>query len=231
MSVPEKILLIDDEIQIQRLLKSSFLAYKIKLIQATTGAKGMELCIAERPEVIILDIGLPDMTGLEVLRELRTWTKTPIIMLSSRDEEETIVSALENGADDYVTKPFTFGELFARTKLAFKRSLPESGQRYKNGILEVDFNSRLVFLNNQEITLTSTEYDLLKVLIRNSGKVVTHRQLLKEVWGPNSLESPQYLRVYVGHLRQKIEVNPQQPIFILTETGIGYRFKSLEGEN
>ena len=189
----------------------------------------MELCITQRPDLIILDIGLPDMTGLDVLRELRYWCKIPIIILSSRDEEDTIVSALENGADDYVTKPFTFRELFARTKLAFKRTIPESGSKYRNGNLEVDFDSHLVFLDGKEISLTSTEFDLLKVFIRHAGKVVTHRQLLREVWGPNSLESPQYLRVYVGHLRYKIEHNPQRPCFIVTETGIGYRFKTLEG--
>jgi len=225
MNLPKTILVIDDEIQIQRLLKNSLSAFDISVIPATTGAKGIESCISHRPDFIILDIGLPDISGLDVLHEIRSWSKIPIIILSAKNEEDTIVFALENGADDYVTKPFAFRELLARIKLSFHRLIPESNPLFKTGQLEVNFSSRIVLFKGNEIALTSTEYDLLKVFIRYAGKVLTHQQLLKEVWGPNSVESPQYVRVYVGHLRQKIEENPHQPKLIITETGVGYRMK------
>ena len=225
MNLPKTILVIDDERQIQRLLKNSLSAFDISVIPATTGAKGIESCISHRPDFIILDIGLPDISGLDVLHEIRSWSKIPIIILSAKNEEDTIVFALENGADDYVTKPFAFRELLARIKLSFHRLIPESNPLFKTGQLEVNFSSRIVLFKGNEIALTSTEYDLLKVFIRYAGKVLTHQQLLKEVWGPNSVESPQYVRVYVGHLRQKIEENPHQPKLIITETGVGYRMK------
>ena len=228
--LPEKILIIDDEIQIQRLLQTSFSAYGVKAIEAMNGAKGLELCITDRPEFVILDIGLPDMTGLDVLREIRSWSKVPIIILSAKDEEEIIVSALEGGADDYMTKPFAFRELLARIKVTLRRSIPESTSLLKIGNLKIDLQAHLAYLGEKELALTSTEYELLKVFFRHAGKVVTHQQLLKEVWGPNSLESPHYVRVYVGHLRQKIEINPHQPQLIVTETGVGYRLKILVEE-
>ncbi|MBF0361127.1 MAG: response regulator transcription factor [Oligoflexia bacterium] len=222
---PHRILIIDDEIQIQRLLKSSFSAYNIKSIEAMTGKKGLELAITERPELIILDIGLPDMSGLDVLREIRKWAKTPIVILSVKDEEDTIVSALENGADDYMTKPFGLRELLARIKISFRQAMPEENILFTTGNLEVDLSSHIVRVKGKEISLTSTEFDLLRVFIHHAGKVVTHQQLLKEVWGPHSIESHQYVRVYVGHLRQKIEDNPQRPKLITTEIGVGYRMK------
>ena len=225
MNLPKNILVIDDEIQMQRLLKNSLSAFDITVIPATTGAKGIESCISFRPDFVILDIGLPDMSGLDVLHDIRSWSNTPIIILSAKNEVDTIVLALENGADDYVTKPFAFRELLARIKLSFQKSLPEAVPIFKTGKLEVNFSSRIVIFKGQEIALTSTEYDLLKIFIRHAGKVLTHQQLLKEVWGPHSVESPQYVRVYVGHLRQKIEENPHQPRLIITETGIGYRMK------
>lgn len=228
MNLPHKILIIDDEIQIQRLLGHSLSAYGINCINAMTGSKGMELCITERPELIILDIGLPDINGLDVLKQLRSWSKIPIIILSARNEEEIIVNALESGADDYMTKPFTFRELLARIKVSYKRVLPESATEFKTGNLEINLSSRIVLLKGHELQLTSTEFDLLKVFVRYAGKVLTHQILLKEVWGPHAIESPQYVRVYVGHLRQKIEENPHKPKIILTETGIGYRMKILD---
>jgi len=225
VALPKTILIIDDESQIQRLLTSSFSAFDISVVSALSGARGIELAIASRPEFILLDIGLPDMSGLNVLSEIRSWSKTPIIVLSARDEEDTIVFALENGADDYVTKPFNFRELLARIKLTFLRQTPEANSVFSSGHLEVNFTSRTVKVKGQEISLTSTEYDLLKLFIRHAGKVLTHQQLLKAVWGPNAIESPQYVRVYVGHLRHKIEETPHRPKLIITETGVGYRMK------
>ncbi len=223
--LPKRILIIDDEVQIQRLLNSSLSVYDIKCTPALNGARGLELAITERPEMIILDIGLPDISGLDVLTQLRKWSKTPIVILSAKNEEDTIVFALENGADDYVKKPFSFKELLARIKTSFRRVISEENVLFTSGDLSVDFSSRIVSIKGKEISLTSTEFDLLKVFIHYAGKVVTHQQLLREVWGPHSVESPQYVRVYVGHLRQKIEENSQRPKHIITEIGVGYRMK------
>ncbi len=231
MALPKTILIIDDESQIQRLLVNSFSAFDISVISAMTGARGIELAITARAEFILLDIGLPDIDGLNVLKEIRTWSKVPIIILSARDEEDTIVFALENGADDYVTKPFNFRELLARIKLSFLRQVPEANVVFTLEHLEVDFTSRTVKVFGKEISLTSTEYDLLKLFIKHAGKVLTHQQLLKEVWGPNAIESPQYVRVYVGHLRHKIEEIPHRPRLIITETGVGYRMKVQPDED
>lgn len=222
-------LIIDDEKQIRRLLRLALESADYNVFEAETGKTGLEEIAYRRPDVVLLDLGLPDIDGVKVLRHLREWSDVPVLILSVRDEPEEKVAALDGGADDYVTKPFDTAELLARIRAAQRRSLTETGEPvFKSGPLCVDFAARQVKLNGVEIKLTPTEYSLLRVLLQNAGKVVTHRQLLRTVWGEKAESQAQYLRVYVTHLRKKLEADTNAPALIKTEVGIGYRL-STEG--
>jgi len=178
---------------------------------------------------VILDLGLPDMEGVTVLKRLREWTKVPVVVLSVRDREEDKIAALDNGADDYVTKPFSTGELLARLRVAQRHAQPQPENAvFRSGVLEVDLASRAVTLNGKPVRLTATEYSLLRLFVQHAGKVLTHRQILREVWGPNYIEQTHYLRVYMAHLREKLEAQPSTPTLLITEPGIGYRLVEAE---
>ncbi|MGG1516420.1 response regulator [Paenibacillus oryzisoli] len=221
-----KILIIDDEPQICRLLRVTLTAHGFMVYEASTGQEGMLQAAMVRPDLIVLDLGLPDVTGMEVLDHIRQWSQVPIIILTAQDQEQDKVTALDCGADDYVTKPFGMGEFMARLRVALRHiaKTPEEPV-LKLGNLLIDLSQRSVALNEEKIKLTPTEYDLLKELALNAGRVMTHRHLLKQVWGGSEYESDShYLRVYIGHLRKKIEEDPTRPKYILTEPGIGYRF-------
>ncbi len=221
-------LIIDDEKQIRRLLRLALEGADHQVFEADTGAAGLEAIVYRRPDIVLLDLGLPDMEGVKVLRNLREWSDVPVLILSVRDDAEEKVEALDAGADDYVTKPFDTAELLARIRATQRRSLNETGEPvFKSGPLCVDFAARQVKLNGTEIKLTPTEYSLLRVLVQNAGKVVTHRQLLRIVWGEKAESQAQYLRVYVTHLRKKLETGVHASSLIKTEVGIGYRL-SLE---
>ncbi|HEY3602207.1 MAG TPA: response regulator [Chthoniobacterales bacterium] len=220
-------LIIDDEKQIRRLLRLALESADYNVFEAKTGKTGLEEIAYRRPDVVLLDLGLPDIDGVKVLRHLREWSDVPVLILSVRDEPEEKVAALDGGADDYVTKPFDTAELLARIRAAQRRSLTETGEPvFKSGPLCVDFAARQVKLNGVEIKLTPTEYSLLRVLLQNAGKVVTHRQLLRTVWGEKAESQAQYLRVYVTHLRKKLEADTNAPALIKTEVGIGYRLST-----
>jgi len=218
-------LIIDDEIQIRRLLRVALESAGYTVHDAETGQQGLADVAFRRPDVVLLDLGLPDLDGLEVLRRLREWSEVPVVILSVRDSEAEKVAALDAGADDYVTKPFATGELLARLRAAQRRRRPaEESALFTHGALVVDLAARRVTRQGQEVKLSATEYALLRLFVRHAGRVLTHRQILREVWGPKSEEHRQYLRVYITHLRQKIERDPHSPELIRTETGIGYRF-------
>jgi two-component system KDP operon response regulator KdpE len=218
------VLIIDDELQIRRLLRVALEGNGYRVVEAATGQEGLVEAAQRHPDAIILDLGLPGMDGVEVLKRLREWSQAPVLVLSVRDGEDDKVSALDHGADDFVTKPFSTAELLARLRVARRRALPlEENAVFRSGRLEVDLSSRQVLVKGQEVKMTPTEYSLLRLLARNAGKVVTHRQILKEVWGPNYGEQTHYLRVYIGHLREKIEENPSHPELLVTEAGVGYR--------
>ena len=223
------ILLIEDEPQMRRFLRTALDANDYRLVEAETAKEGLAQAAARNPDVILLDLGLPDRDGLEVARELRGWSATPIIVLSARGREEDKVRALDLGADDYLTKPFGVEELLARIRGALRHAaLPPGagpGPVFEAGDLRVDLAARRITRAGQEIHLTPTEYKLLTTLVRHAGKVLTHRQLLKEVWGANYVNQSHYVRVYLGQLRQKIEADPARPRLLLTEPGVGYRLK------
>jgi len=223
------ILLIEDDPQIRRFLRASLVTQGYELIEAGTGKEGLALAASRVPEVVLLDLGLPDMEGLEVIKQLRTWSSVPIIILSARGQERDKVANLDAGADDYLTKPFGVGELLARMRVALRKSIPaEEGKqevRYSLGNIEVDFERRLVLRGQEEVHLTPIEYKLLAVLLKHRGKVVTHRQLLKEVWGPSYVEQNPYLRIFILNLRRKLEDDPTRPQYLLTEPGVGYRLR------
>lgn len=221
-----KILIIDDEAQIRKLLRVTLNAHGFDVTEAATGQEGLLQATMVRPDLIVLDLGLPDMTGMEVLKHIREWSQVPIIILTAQDQEQDKVAALDRGADDYVTKPFGMGEFMARMRVALRHIAKRQDEPVlKLGDLMIDLSQRVVELHGEKLKLTPTEYDLLKVLALNAGRVMTHRQLLKQVWGGSQYESDsQYLRVYVGHLRKKIEEDSTRPRYILTEPGIGYRF-------
>lgn len=223
-----KILIIDDEAQIRKLLHLTLESRGFKVVEAVNGREGVSFAATQRPDLIILDLGLPDMKGQEALKQIREWSEIPVIILSVQDDSETIVDALNIGADDYVTKPFEAGELLARVSVCLRRALKKDFEQTVIEVkqIKVDLTARLVYKNGVEVKLTSTEYDLLKYFIKNPNKVLTTRQILKEVWGPGSVEQAQYPRVYVRHLRQKLEENPDKPVLIQTEPGVGYRFKT-----
>lgn len=223
------ILLIEDDPQIRRFLRASLVTQGYALIEAGTGREGLALAASRVPDMVLLDLGLPDMEGMEVIQQLRTWSNVPIIILSARGQERDKVANLDAGADDYLTKPFGVGELLARIRVALRKSLPvEEGNpegRYSLGNITVDFERRLVFRGQEEVHLTPIEYKLLSVMIKHRGKVVTHRQLLKEVWGPSYVEQNPYLRIFILNLRRKLETDPTRPQYLLTEPGVGYRLR------
>ncbi|HKX12597.1 MAG TPA: response regulator [bacterium] len=224
---PAKILVIDDEAAIRKFLRVSLEAQGFKVEEAVSGKEGLTQAIAGRADLIILDLGLPDIEGFEVLARLREWSKVPVIVLTVRDDEEDKVRALDGGADDYLTKPFSVPELLARIRVAERHRLPASeSPLFQSGDLAVDLSARTVKVSGKEVRLTATEWDILRLLIEHAGKVITHRQILKQVWGPNAVEHTQYLRVYVGHLRKKLEQETEQS-FIRTEPGVGYRLLLL----
>ncbi len=222
-------LIIDDEVQIRRLLRVALEAANYQVREAESGQDGLAEVATRRPDVILLDLGLPDMDGLVVLKRLREWSETPVLVLTVRDDEQEKVAALDAGAEDYVTKPFSTAELLARLRAAQRKTRPaEEISVFKSGDLLVDLTSHVVSREGKDIKLTATEYALLRLLVRHPGRVLTHRYILREIWGPKSEEHRQYLRVYVTHLRQKIESDPAKPTLITTEPGIGYRFTSAE---
>jgi two-component system KDP operon response regulator KdpE len=217
-------LVIDDEPQIRRLLRVTLESNGYRVFDAATGQDGVVQAAQRRPEVVLLDLGLPDLEGVEVLKRLREWSRVPVIVLSVRDREDDKVAALDAGADDYVTKPFNSGELLARVRAALRHAQPAQELAvFRSGILEVDLAARVVRLGGKEIRLTATEYSLLRLFVQHAGKVLTHRQILREVWGPTYVEQTHYLRVYMAHLREKLEANPAQPERFITEPGVGYR--------
>lgn len=221
-----EILIIDDEPQIRKLLQINLESNNYKVIQASNGKEGITLAANHPPDLILLDIGLPDKSGHEILRELREWYNKPIIVLSVQDSERDIVLALDNGATDYLTKPFRTGELLARIRSAISRSQnTENSSTIICGDIEIDLVARVVKKNNEIVKLTSTEYNLLALFAKNEGKVLTHQYILKEIWGYSYQTETQYLRVFVGTLRKKIEDNPNNPQHIITESGVGYRFQ------
>jgi len=220
-----EILIIDDEPQIRKLLEITLESNDYKVWQAETGKAGIILAANHPPELILLDIGLPDKSGHEVLKELRTWYNKSIIILSVLNNETDIVSALDNGATDYLTKPFRSAELLARIRSAIRRNQSANTEnKIICGDLEIDIAARVVTKSNEVLKLTATEFNLLVLLAKNEGRVLTHQFLLKEIWGVGSQTETQYLRVFVGTLRKKIETNPNQPKHIFTESGVGYRF-------
>ncbi|HEX9869119.1 MAG TPA: response regulator [Candidatus Tectomicrobia bacterium] len=222
-----RVLIVDDEPQIRRFLRTSLGAHGYRVIEASCGREAITLLATERPELVLLDLGLPDMDGLEVIRRLREWSTVPIIVVSVRGREAEKIAALDGGADDYVTKPFGIGELLARMRTALRHRLQAEVDApvFRSAGLSVDLVRRLVSIDSEEVKLTPKEYDLLRILVTHAGKVITHRQLLREVWGPAAVHETHYLRVYVGQLRQKLEPDPAQPCYLLTEPGVGYRLR------
>ena len=221
----ETILIIDDEVQIRRLLEITLSASGYKISEASTGKEGLTLAATRQPALIILDLGLPDSDGLEILKKLREWYKKPVIILSVRSSEDDIIRALDNGASDYLTKPFRTGELLARIRVAIRQSLGNSDNPVLEfGTLIIDLANHTARKNNEIIKLTSTEFSLLALLAKNEGRVLTHQYILKEVWGMCYIEQTQYLRVFMAQLRKKIEDEPAKPKLLNTESGIGYRF-------
>ena len=226
MNRPE-ILVIDDEPQIRKLLHIVLESDGYRVVSTDTATDGISLAASRQPDLILLDLGLPDRSGFDVLKDLRQWFVKSIMILSVINREEDIVRALDMGADDYITKPFRTGELLARTRTSIRRQSKSDGSsKIVSGSITIDFEARTVFSNGVPLKFTVTEYNLLSLFIRNEGKVLTHGYLLKEVWGSAFQTETQYLRVFVGQLRKKIEKNANHPRFILTESGVGYRFVS-----
>jgi two-component system KDP operon response regulator KdpE len=223
------VLLVEDEIQMRRFLRVILESEGYRLVESEKAADGLVQAATRNPDVVLLDLGLPDLDGLEVIRRLRAWSQVPVIVISAREQEHDKVTALDSGADDYLTKPFGVEELLARIRAAIRhaqrRQAGSEESVFTTDTLRVDFSKRQVFVDDQEIHLTPLEYKLLLVLVRNAGKVLTHRQLLKEVWGPSYIEHTQYLRVYMTQLRHKLEQDPARPRFLINEPGVGYRFR------
>jgi two-component system KDP operon response regulator KdpE len=221
------ILIIDDEVQIRRLLEITLSANNYKISEASSGKEGLALAATGQPTLIILDLGLPDVDGLDILKKLREWYEKPIIILSVRNSEDDIVKALDNGANDYLTKPFRTGELLARIRVAIRQShgIPDE-PILESGSLTIDLSNHIVRKNNELLKLTSTEFSLLALLARNEGRVLTHQYILKEIWGMGYIEQTQYLRVFIAQLRKKVEDDPSRPKLLNTESGIGYRYGS-----
>ena len=224
------VLLVEDEPQMRRFLRAALTSHDYRLIEAGTAKEGIAHASARNPDIILLDLGLPDRDGLDVTRDLREWSTTPIIVLSARGREQDKVAALDLGADDYLTKPFGVDELLARIRVALRHASRPAGAPtepvFEAGDVRVDLAGRQVMRAGTPVHLTPTEYKLLSLLIRHAGKVLTHRQLLKEVWGVNYADQSHYVRVYMAQLRQKLEADPARPRLILTEPGVGYRLKA-----
>jgi two-component system KDP operon response regulator KdpE len=223
-----RVLVIDDEAQIRRFLDIGLRAEGYQVVLAATGAEGLGLAATQSPDVVVLDIGLPDMEGLDVLRELRTWTQVPVLMLSVRDAETEKVKALDHGANDYVTKPFGIQELMARLRVLLRQGA-KAGQadapvRYDDGTLVVDLARREVFLDTVPVTLTRKEFAVLSMLVRHPGRVVSQQQILRDIWGPTHVQDTHYLRIVMGKLRQKLGDDAAAPRWLKTEPGVGYRF-------
>ena len=217
-------LIIDDEPQIRRLLRVTLEANGYRVFDAATGQDGIAQAAQRQPNVVLLDLGLPDLDGVAVLKRLREWSRVPVIILSVRDREDDKVAALDAGADDYVTKPFNSAELLARLRAALRHTQPQGVDAIVNvGRIEVDLSSRMVRKAGEEVRLTPIEYSLLRLLVTHAGKVLTHRQLLMEVWGAKAIEQNHYLRVHIAHLREKLEDHPAAPELIITEPAVGYR--------
>ena len=227
MTPSPHILVIDDEPQILRALRTILTEQKFKVTTASRGEEGLALAATSAPDIVILDLGLPDMDGFEVCERLREWTQCPIIVLSVRDSERDKVAALDKGADDYLTKPFGIGELLARIRVALRHStqIPDlQNSIVEAGPLKIDLAWHVVTREGEEVKLTATEFSLLAYLASNRGRVLTHQSILKQVWGPADADHTEYLRVYIRQLRKKLEEDPDQPKYILTEPGVGYRF-------
>ncbi len=227
--MPPVVLVGEDEPQVRRFLRTTLAAHQYHLLEATSGQQGLLEATTRSPDLILLDLGLPDLDGVEVTRRLREWSTTPIIVISARGQERDKIQALDAGADDYLTKPFGVGELLARMRVALRNSArgvsaPEPVFEVEG--LRVDLVARQVSVGGREVHLTRTEYKLLATLVKNAGKVVTHRQLLREVWGPGAMSQSHYVRVYMGQLRHKLESDPARPRYLETETGVGYRLRS-----
>ena len=223
---PIVILVIEDELAIRRFLKTALLNQDYVFVDAATGSDGLKLAMERLPDIILLDLGLPDMDGTKVIAQLRTWTSIPIIILSARDQEVNKIQALDMGADDYLTKPFNIGELNARLRVALRHSVRMNHEEkpvFSCGLLQVDLVNRHVSLNQEKVELTPIQFSILSVLVRRPNQVVTHKQLLREVWGEDHTGDLDYLRIYIHQLRHKIEKNPSQPEYLKTEPGVGYR--------
>jgi two-component system KDP operon response regulator KdpE len=220
-------LVVDDELQIRRLLRACLESNGYRVLEAATGSEAIAQAAQHPLEVVLLDLGLPDLDGVTVLKRLREWSRVPVVVLSVRDREEDKISALDNGADDYVTKPFSTGELLARLRVAQRHAAPSAETPvFRAWGVEVDLTARVVKLNGKEVKLTATEYSLLRLLVQHAGKVLTHRQILSAVWGAAYVEQTHYLRVYMAHLREKLEADPARPRLLITEPGVGYRLIS-----
>lgn len=227
-NAPQRILIIEDEAQIRRFLRSSLASQGYELLEAATGQAGVEQVAQLAPACVILDLGLPDLDGLEVLRRIRSWSAVPVVILTARGQEQDKIALLDAGADDYLTKPFGVGELLARIRAALRRTtgmpLAEAPVVFI-GAWRVDLLRRQVFRDDEEVRLTPLEYKLLATLVRHVGRVVTQRQLLQEVWGPEYTDAAHYLRIYMQHLRHKLETDPARPRYLITEPGVGYRLR------
>ena len=224
MSEGPLILIIDDEVQIRRMLRLSLDAHGFQVREATTSQEGLDQAALSKPDLIILDLGLPDQDGLDTLGKLREWSKIPVIVLSVKNSEQDKINLLDSGANDYLTKPFSMGELLARIRAALRHSVPESSEGIiTTGVLVIDFTKRTVTKNGREVKLTPTEYSILKILAVNTGRVVTHNQIMDELSGLNAHADSSYLRVFIMQLRKKIEEEPSNPKIVLTEPGVGYR--------
>lgn len=223
-----RVLVVDDEPSIRRFLKRSLKAHGYDFIEAETGEDALNLIALNQPDLVILDLGLPDISGLAVMQRIREWSQIPIIILSVKNQEKDKISALDTGADDYLTKPFGVGELMARLRVALRRQTSPAPAEpiFQFGDLTVDLTARIVTLNGEEVSLTPTEYDLIRVLVKYAGRVITHQQLLREVRGVGYQTETQLLRVHMSNLRRKLEVDTTNPKYILTESGVGYRLRS-----
>ena len=224
-----RVLVVDDELAIRRFLRTSLQAHGYSVYEAQTGEEALIEVVNTRPDLVILDIGLPGLNGVEVTRRMREWSEIPILILSVHDQERDKIAALDAGADDYLTKPFSVGELMARMRVAVRRSGKQALEPiFVSGNLKLDFSKRIVYVGDEEVSLTPTEYDLLRILAQDAGKVLTHRQIFRALWGENYQTEAHLLRVNVSNLRKKIEPDSSRPTYIVTEPGVGYRLKVLD---
>ncbi len=229
MNAGPKVLIVDDEPQIRRFLRASLQSHDYDLVEAENGKDAIKACTTQKPDLVILDLGLPDVDGMDVIKSIREWSTVPIIVLSIRSDDADKIEALDRGANDYVTKPFSMGELLARMRAALRQGHGDGDGAepvLSVGELTIDMSKRLVSRAGTPVKLSRKEYDLLRVLASNPDRVITHQHLLKEIWGPAYVEETQYLRVYIGQLRQKLERDPANPMHLITEPGVGYRLRA-----